>query len=697
MDINQYIASQFVEQGLIREKEKAQEILTESKKTGTPFYKLAPVMANLEVADCYALVGHLFNMQYVTVSTYNIDDTVAQKVPITFIKECRVVPISIENGKVNVVTDSPFKFPEIDIVRSFFAEPLNVEITTPTMLDNLVNNITGRDRRIKAAQEFSKENSNLPGKGEKDQRSLNEYVNAPSVQFADTLLEEAVAQKASDIHIEPLDSGVRVRFRIDGILVHHCDITPSLFPAIIARYKIMAGMDIAERRLPQDGKISRVLGGKTYDFRVSTLPNIYGENLVIRIFNTLGAETTIHTLANTPEEEIKFKELIRAPHGIIMLTGPTGSGKTTTLYTFLKELNKPGVNIQTVEDPVENQMVGINQLQVNTKTGLTFGNALRSILRQDPNIIMIGEIRDEETAHIAVQAAITGHLVLTTVHTNDAATCITRLIDMGVEPYLVADSLVGAISQRLVRKLCPDCKKEHHIDEAESKVTGLKKGTLIYEPCGCSKCNYTGYTGRTAVFEIMTMDDKIRQSVDVKHFSFDVTKDIVEHSPGFISLREAGAHLVEEGVTSIEEFEHLVNIIDIDKKESAALKYLQEEEEEENETERAKAAKAAEETKRDADAKKAEDIMKAEETKKLEEEKKLEEQKKIEEDQKNLEKIKAEEEKPAEEKKKDEVNVITEVESAPEPEKSIYNFPKRKKRHGGRQRDKYGRYIKKDE
>jgi type IV pilus assembly protein PilB len=564
MNVNEYLAGQFVEQGIVHSKEESANILKTAEEKKIPFFVSAVEYYRFDAAEVYACLARIFNMRYMTMSIYNLDDSVVQKVPVTLIKEARVVPYAIEGESVDVVTDSPYRLADAELLRSFFNKPLNISLTTPMMLDNLLDNITGKERRIQAAKEFSKEN----GKDNtgKAGLSLNDYINAPSVQFADTLLEEAVAEKASDIHIEPLEASVRVRFRIDGILVHHCDITPSLYPAVIARYKIMANLDIAERRLPQDGKISKSFSGKSYDFRISVLPNIYGENLVIRIFNTLGSEINIHTLANTPEEERKFRELIKAPHGIIMLTGPTGSGKTTTLYTFLKELNNPGVNIQTVEDPVENQMEGINQLQVNNKTGLTFGNALRSILRQDPNIIMVGEIRDEETAHIAVQAAITGHLVLSTVHTNDAVTSITRLIDMGVEPYLVADSLVGAISQRLVRKLCPDCKKEHKLTKEEALLTGLKEGSKIYEPVGCSKCNYTGYQGRTAVFEIMIMNDKIRESVDVKHFSFDVTRSLVEGDPEFVSLKQAGAKLLAQGVTSVDEFEHLINIMDVDEK-----------------------------------------------------------------------------------------------------------------------------------
>ncbi len=498
----------------------------------------------------------LFHLPFVNVSVYNLDDSLLKNIPPSLIRETEVVPWrTLPDKSVLCVASSPFKAQDMKLYGYFLKCPLKLGLASADGIRSLISNLTGKERRNQANEEFSKEY----GKQEAATLTLNDYVNAPSVLLADTLLQEAVNARASDIHIEPLERSVRVRFRIDGILLHHCDIDPNLYLAVVARYKILANLDISERRLPQDGKLTRTLNEHTYDFRISTLPNIYGEKVVIRIFNTLGDETSIDKLANTPEEAKIFREMLSSPHGILMCTGPTGAGKTTTLYSFLKELNRPGVNIQTVEDPVENQMEGVNQLQVNTKTGLTFANALRSILRQDPDIIMIGEIRDEESAHIAVQAAITGHLVLTTIHTNDAVTTITRLIDMGVEPYLVADSLIGAISQRLVRKLCPDCKKEHLITESESLLTGLPVGTLVYEKAGCEHCNHTGYIGRTAVFEIMEMNEKMRSSIDTKNFSFEKTKDIVTHDPSFISLKQAAAKLVKDGVTTIEEFDRLVS------------------------------------------------------------------------------------------------------------------------------------------
>lgn len=511
----------------------------------------------LDQNDLARKTAALFHLPFVNVSVYNLDDSLLKDIPPSLIRETEVIPWrSLPDKSVLCVAASPFKAQEMRLYSYFLKCPLKLGLSSVDGIRSLISNLTGKERRNQANEEFSKEF----GKQENAAAlTLNDYVNAPSVLLADTLLQEAVNARASDIHIEPMEKSVRVRFRIDGILLHHCDIDPNLYLAVVARYKILANLDISERRLPQDGKLTRTLNDHAYDFRISTLPNIYGEKVVIRIFNTLGDETSIDQLANTPLEAKMFREMLSSPHGILMCTGPTGAGKTTTLYSFLKELNRPGVNVQTVEDPVENQMEGVNQLQVNTKTGLTFASALRSILRQDPDIIMIGEIRDEESAHIAVQAAITGHLVLTTIHTNDAVTTITRLIDMGVEPYLVADSLIGAISQRLVRKLCPDCKKEHLVNEPESLLTGLPVGTKIYEKCGCEHCNHTGYIGRTAVYEIMAMNEKMRGSIDTKNFSFEKTKDIVTNDPSFISLKQAAAKLVKDGVTTIEEFDRLIS------------------------------------------------------------------------------------------------------------------------------------------
>ncbi len=379
-----------------------------------------------------------------------------------------------------------------------------------------------------------------------------------AVRFCDSLLIDAIARGASDIHIEPFAKTVIIRFRIDGKLKTIDEIYPQAYPAILARYKIMSEMNIAERRIPQDGKIRFRIDDNDYDFRVSTVPTIYGEKTVIRIYSREFTSSDIPSLGFSDKQMKLIMGMITRPHGIILLTGPTGSGKSTTLYTFLRYLAKDDTNIITIEDPVENEIVGINQVQVNPKANLTFATALRSFLRQDPNIIMIGEIRDEETAQIATRAAITGHLVLSSVHTNDAAGVIARLINMGIPKYLVADSLIGAISQRLVRKLCPKCKNSRMTTPTEMALLDIANPTKIYEPVGCSCCNNTGYQGRIGVFEIMVLTDEIKEIIMSDGFTSEKVEKIIKRDVSAIlnHTRER----VLNGETSFEEYKQLINI-----------------------------------------------------------------------------------------------------------------------------------------
>ena len=380
--------------------------------------------------------------------------------------------------------------------------------------------------------------------------------NAPIITLCDSIINDAVSRNASDIHIEPFENEIVVRYRIDGKLLTANKLKPHIFQPLVARYKIMSELNIAERRLPQDGKILKEINGNSYDFRVSTMPTIHGEKIVIRIFNRSLNTNNLDLLGLNDKQKADIKNAISRPHGIILLTGPTGSGKSTSLYAFLRYLNKGDTNIITVEDPVENQIDGVNQVQVNNKANLTFANVLRAILRQDPNIIMIGEIRDEETAQIATRAAITGHLVFSTLHTNSAASVVSRLVDMGVPPYLVADSLLCSISQRLVRKLCPNCKKEHETSHGEMEILGIKKPKKIYEPCGCTLCSGTGYSGRTAVFEILPIDEKVRNIIMSKEYTSELLHNSVKD---FIpSLIDDARDKVLSGETSVEEFEELI-------------------------------------------------------------------------------------------------------------------------------------------
>ena len=386
-----------------------------------------------------------------------------------------------------------------------------------------------------------------------DTLDVSNLENAPIVKMVNILLQKAIATRSSDIHIEPQEDLVLIRFRIDGQLVQIMSYDKKILPSLVARIKIMSGLNIAEKRIPQDGRIGMKLHGKEYDMRVSVLPTMFGEKIVIRIADKEGFNVSKQDLGFFEDDMEKFDEIISNPHGIVLVTGPTGSGKSTTLYTALKELCKPNVNILTVEDPVESTIRGINQVQVNVKAGLTFALALRSFLRQDPDIIMVGEIRDSETAEIATRAAITGHLVFSTLHTNDAASSVTRMIDMGIEPFLLSSSLVGLIAQRLVRRLCTNCKEPMEIDDNIRNILNLQEDeeVTVYKAKGCEQCNDMGYKGRIAVYEILKVNREIRELIS-KNANSDVIKDMaIKHD--MKTLRMNCARLVKNGTTTIEE------------------------------------------------------------------------------------------------------------------------------------------------
>jgi len=414
----------------------------------------------------------------------------------------------------------------------------------------------GSAEAFAAAEQYTKERS-LENPKEQTNESREDVENAPIVTLVRTLIEQAVRQRASDIHIEALEAQIRVRYRIDGVLHEIGSYPLGMLMAIVARIKIIGGMDISEKRKPQDGRITQMIDGLEYDIRVSVLPTVYGEKVVMRLNSKLSLTRAKEHLGLFPEDMVKFDHIMRNPNGIVLVTGPTGSGKSTTLYTALSELNSPEVNIITVEDPVEANIDGINQVQVNVRSEMTFANALRSILRQDPDIIMIGEIRDEETARIAVTASITGHLVVSTLHTNSAAASITRLTDMGIEPYLIADATVGVIAQRLVRRLC-DCRRERTAKPEEMALLGCKPGTppiKIYEAGRCTLCNDTGYSGRIGVYEIMPITGRVRQAVSKKTTTEEIQKIALEE--GMSTLRMSAARLVREGITTIAEMKRI--------------------------------------------------------------------------------------------------------------------------------------------
>ena len=472
-------------------------------------------------------------------------------VDVKLLKRYSVFPFELDPYNANILhlaMADPLDFEAIDdiaIVTNMQIEPY---IATRRDVTNAIDRNYGDAETIDAVNRFARERAQLRGNvaATADDSEIND---APIVQLVRSILEQAIRQRASDVHIEALETKVRVRYRIDGALCSKMEYDNSLLPAISTRIKIMGGMDIAEKRKPQDGRMSLVVDGQEYDIRISSVPTVYGEKIVMRVSSKVNLTKDKKELGLAPDELAIFDHMMAHPHGIIFVTGPTGSGKSTTLYTALSELNSDEVNIVTVEDPVEAALEGINQIQVNTKVNLTFAAALRSILRQDPDIIMLGEIRDSETA------SITGHLVVSTLHTNSATGTLDRMVDMGVERYMLADSVVGVIAQRLVRKLCPHCRKKRLATVEEKKLMRLPeaKDVEIYEPGGCNLCNDTGYYGRKGIFEIMEVNEEIHKLIAEGKGS----KELIDAAKrnGMRTLRENAIRDVLDGITSIEEMQ----------------------------------------------------------------------------------------------------------------------------------------------
>lgn len=472
------------------------------------------------------------------------------------LKKNKMFPIAYRDDNINVLLvamSDPLDYNAMDditLITNAQVEPL-VATTRSIML--AIDKNFGTSEISEAVDQFAKDKGLSQSANEDSEADVASVKDSPVVRFVSGMIESAVRQRASDIHIEPMESIIRIRYRIDGALYDRNHQNISALPAIIARIKIIGGMDISEKRKPQDGRITQIVDRVEYDIRVSILPTVYGEKVVMRLAAKTALNREKSKLGLKPNELKQFDHILQNPHGILLVTGPTGSGKSTTLYTALSELNKEDVNIITVEDPVEANIDGINQVQTNVKADLTFASALRSILRQDPDIIMIGEIRDQETASIAVQASITGHLVVSTLHTNSSASTITRLEDMGIESYLIADSVIGVIAQRLVRRLCKDCKKPIAATEEQKQNMGVdpEKEVTIYQPCGCPNCDNTGYSGRIGVYEIMEMTPKLRTIIS-KRQGADLLKEAAI-AEGMHTLRMSAAEYVLDGTTSYSE------------------------------------------------------------------------------------------------------------------------------------------------
>ncbi len=527
--------------------------LEKQKKTGM---KLGVTLVDEGVItedDIAEALGRQLGIEIVDLQNINVDKAVTQLVPVNILKKYTMIPFAFSEKNKNVLRvamENPldtYAQEDISIITNYQVEPV-VATTRSIML--AIDKYHGQNEMKTALSRYAKEKRL---EVEVDEQEQEDISSSPIVKLVKEMIDLAVRQRASDIHIEPMEEYIRVRYRIDGVLQKKATYNVSVLPAIIARIKIIGGMDISEKRKPQDGRITQVVDHVEYDIRVSILPTVFGEKVVMRLTAKMALTREKSQLGLKPYELEQFDYIISNPHGILLVTGPTGSGKSTTLYTALSELNTNDVNIITVEDPVEANIDGINQVQVNPKAELTFASALRSILRQDPDIIMIGEIRDGETASIAVQASITGHLVVSTLHTNSAASSITRLEDMGVESYLIADSVIGVIAQRLVRRLCPMCKKPRQATADEKNFMGVDESQeiTIYEPCGCSKCDNAGYKGRIGVYEIMKMTPALKKIISSRQGADVLKEKAIEE--GMRTLRMSGSEYVLEGITSYSE------------------------------------------------------------------------------------------------------------------------------------------------
>lgn len=489
----------------------------------------------------------------------DVDPSIIDKLPITFLRKYVMVPVKIQGDTMLVAVNDPTnQEPLFDISKIMAVKDIKRVLAPKQEILAAINRLV--EMKEKSAKDIMEDMEEEEDEILKDLESIQDITvmetEAPIIRMVNRLMVQAFRERASDIHIEPYQSDVKVRYRVDGILHDVLTLPTRIHSAVVSRIKVMATLNIAEKRLPQDGRIGIKLGDHSVDLRISTVPTVNGERVVMRILDKSSVLLGLEELGYYADDLNTIEKLIKQEHGIILVTGPTGSGKTTSLYSMLSRINSPDKNILTIEDPIEYQLKGIGQIPVNTKVGLTFASGLRSIVRQDPDVILVGEIRDLETAEIAIQAALTGHLVFSTLHTNDASSAITRLIDMGIEPFLVTSSVNAIVAQRLVREICPSCKQEYFPEDESLLEIGISKAMLdkdgyLFRGAGCKECIDTGYKGRTGIYEILTISDSIKSTI-LKTSDSNVIKNMAIKE-GLHTLREDGARKVEDGLTTIEE------------------------------------------------------------------------------------------------------------------------------------------------
>ncbi|MGN0607558.1 MAG: GspE/PulE family protein [Oscillospiraceae bacterium] len=543
------IGDYLVEQGLITPEQLADVLDKQKEAQGQK--RFGEVVVELgylsEVKFAQALAGKL-RVPYVDLDHFQVKEEAILKIPEAMAKKHTVIAIDIIGKKLTIATDDPINFEIFEDIKVI----TGMDSTPVLATRSAINKAIGKHYSMQNVDSVLDDVSQFMDKSEDDADAKERIESAPIVKLANTIIENSFRAEATDIHIEPFKTYTRIRIRVNGDLVELMNVSSVVQNSLATRLKLISGMNIAEKRVPQDGRFTQVVDGTTLDVRVSSIPTVNGEKIVIRILSTGQiALRKITDLGMNDYNYNMFESMIKCPHGVILVTGPTGSGKSTTLYAALGELAKPNVNVVTVEDPVEKNIEGINQVQVNTKAGMTFGAALRSILRQDPDIVMIGEMRDSETAEIGIRAAITGHLVLSTLHTNDAASTIVRLVDMGIAPYMVATSLIGVIAQRLVKVLCPHCRQPRMADPDELALMKINHQAQIFDAVGCPECNGTGYKGRTAIHEIIHCTSGISTLIANGAGKEEIENAAKQH--GTRLLRDNVSDLVQQGITSIDE------------------------------------------------------------------------------------------------------------------------------------------------
>ena len=548
------IGEHLIEKGLLTQ-EQLDQVLAAQKEEKNKGKKLGDLIVEMKMVtenQFAEVLAERLNISFIDLDAAELQSEIVKKIPEDKAKKYNCIAVNKVGRRLTVATDNPSDFYAMEDLRAITGCSISFQMATGPAVMRAIGRFYSQGVTETIVEEATKEKEEQVSLDDLVTEASNDRIdNAPIVKLANAIIENSFRKEATDIHIEPFATETKIRIRVNGDLIELMRISSSLHVALVTRFKILSGMNIAEKRIPQDGRMSQIIDGTVVDLRVSNLPMVYGEKVVLRILASDDSVRKIQDLGMTDYNYERFVSCLKVPQGVILVTGPTGSGKSTTLYAALGEIAKPNLNVITVEDPVEKKIRDINQCQINEKAGMTFDAALRSILRQDPDIIMVGEMRDAETASIAIRAAITGHLVLSTLHTNDAASTVTRLVDMGVVAYMVATSLIGIVAQRLTKKLCNDCKRLTMSKDFDNELLGVDHSIEVYEAVGCHKCNDTGYRGRTAIHEILLSTPEMMALITREAKADEIATLAKEQ--GCKLLRDNCAELVMKGVTSVEE------------------------------------------------------------------------------------------------------------------------------------------------